>query len=82
MEVPKLGVKLELELLAYAYTTAMPEPSQVCDLHHEAKSVIYTMAHSNARSLTHWLRLGIKPSSSWILVGFVTTELQGELQHI
>ena len=82
MEVPKLGVKLELELLAYAYTTAMPEPSQVCDLYHEAKSVTYTTAHSNARSLTHWLRLGIKTSSSWILVGFVTTELQGEFQHI
>ena len=27
--------------------------------------------HSNARSLTHWVRQGIKPESSWILVRFV-----------
>ena len=29
MEVPRLGVKLELQLLAYA--TAKPDPSLVCD---------------------------------------------------
>jgi len=28
-------------------------------------------AHSNARSLTHWVRLGIKPASLWILDGFI-----------
>ena len=37
-------------------------------------SVTYTTAHGNDGSLTHWARLGIKPTSSWILVGFVTTE--------
>ena len=47
MEVPRLGVESELQLLAY------------------------TTAHCNARSLTHWARPGIKPESSWILVGFV-----------
>ena len=36
-------------------------------------------SHSNARSLTHWARPGIKPQSSWILVGFVTAGPQGEL---
>ena len=41
----------------------MPDPSQVCDLH--------TTAHGIARSLTHWMRLGIKPATSWFLVGFV-----------
>ena len=39
----------------------------------------YTIAHSNARSLTHWTRSGIKPWSSWILVGFITSEPWGEL---
>ena len=34
-------------------------------------------SHSNAGSLTHWPR--IKPASSWILVGFLTTEPQQEL---
>ena len=36
-------------------------------------------SHSNAGSLTHWARPGIKPAFSWILVGFVTTEPQWEL---
>ena len=31
-EVPRLGVKLELQLLGYA--TATQDPSHVCDLHH------------------------------------------------
>ena len=34
MEVPKLGVESELQLLAYTTATAMPDPSRVCDLHH------------------------------------------------
>ena len=28
------------------------------------------IAHDNAGSLTHWVRLGIEPLSSWMLVGF------------
>ena len=28
-------------------------------------------SHSNARSLIHWARLGIKPASSWMLVWFI-----------
>ena len=42
--------------------TAVWDPSCVCRL--------YTTAHSNTRSLTHWARPGIKPTSSWILVDF------------
>ena len=30
----------------------------------------YTTAHGNAWSLTHWVRLGIEPPFSWLLVGF------------
>ena len=36
-------------------------------------------SHSNAGSLTHWARPGIKSVSSWILVGFVSTEPEGAL---
>ena len=36
-------------------------------------------AHSNARSLTHLARPGVKPTFSWILVRLVTTEPQWEL---
>ena len=32
MEVPKLGVKLELQLPAYTTTTAMLDPVHICDL--------------------------------------------------
>ena len=36
-----------------------------------AMSVTYTTTHSNAGSLTHWVRPWIEPKSSWILVGFI-----------
>ena len=39
-------------------------------------------AHGNARSLTHWEGPGIEPESSWILVGFVSAEPQGELHMV
>ena len=42
-------------------------------------SATYTTVHSNARSLTHWARPEIKPGSSWILVGFITTEPRQQL---
>ena len=32
-EVPRLGVKMELQLLAWATATATPDPSCICDLH-------------------------------------------------
>ena len=35
-------------------------------------SVTYTTGHSNAGSLRHWSRPGIKPTSSWILIGILT----------
>ena len=57
MEVPRLGVESELQVLAYAIATATPE------------------------SLTHWARPGIKPESSWILVGLITTEPRWELSY-
>ena len=47
MEVPRLGVESEIQLLAYTTATAMPDPTSVCDLY------TYTAAHSNTRSLTH-----------------------------
>ena len=32
MEIPKLGVKPELQLPAYTTATAMPDPSHICNL--------------------------------------------------
>ena len=36
MEVPRLGVKFELQLPAYITATATPDLSHVCDLHHSS----------------------------------------------
>ena len=36
IEVPILGVELELQLPAYATATEMPDLSHVCDLHHSS----------------------------------------------
>ena len=33
-------------------------------------------SHSNIGSSTYWVRLGIEPTSSWILVGFVSARPQ------
>ena len=46
-----------------------------------AVSSTYTTAHSNAVSLTHWVRSRIEPTTSWLLVRFVSTAPQWEL-HI
>ena len=36
MEVPRLGVKSELQLPAYITATAMRDPRHVCNLHHSS----------------------------------------------
>ena len=46
----------------------MPEPEQ-CGIW--ATPSTYTTAHGNAGSLTHWVRPGIEPEFSWMLVGFI-----------
>ena len=55
MEVPEPGVELELQL------RPLPQPEQ-----HgiRATSLSYTTAWGNAGSLTQWVRLGIKPTTS------------------
>ena len=65
------GVKLELQLPAYTTATAMLDLSL---------SVTYTTAHGNTGSLTHWTRPGIKPTTSWFLVIFISAAPQQELQ--
>ena len=47
-----------------------------------ATSATYTTALGNTGSLTHWARPGIKPATSWFLVGFVSAAPWQELQSI
>ena len=46
-----------------------------------AASATHTTAHGNAGSLTHWVRPGIEPATSWFLVRFVSSAPQWEPQH-
>ena len=58
MEVPGLGIKLELELQLSAHATAitMPDLSQVCNLHHSSwQCLIPNPNLSWARDQTHML---------------------------
>ena len=41
----------------------------------------YITAHSNAKTLTQWVRPGIEPASSWMLVGFINHWARQELQN-
>ena len=66
VEVLRLGDKLECRY--------WPGPQP-----HGIRAPSVTTAHGNTGSLCHWARPGIKPISSGILVGFITTEPQWEL---
>ena len=44
--------------------------------------VTYTTADGNARPLTHGVRPRFEPTSSWILVGFVSTVPQRKLLNL
>ena len=52
MEVPRLGVYLELQLPAYPTATAMPDSSHVCDRHHSLQQRQILNPLSKARDQT------------------------------
>ena len=72
MDVPRPGVELDTGCQPTPQPQPQPQPRRI-----PATSATYTAALSNAGSLTHSVRPGIKPIISWILVGFLTTELRG-----
>ena len=55
MDVPRLGVELELQLEAYAKATETPDPSCICDLHHSLLQHWIPDPLSKARDRTHVL---------------------------
>ena len=55
MEVPGLGVKSELQLLAYTTATATLDPSRVCDLHYSLWQHRILHLLIEARDRTHIL---------------------------
>ena len=56
MKVPRLGAESELQLPAYATDPETLDPSCICSLHSSC---------GNMRPLTHWVRPGMVPASSW-----------------
>ena len=62
MEVPRLGVKSELKLLAYTIAIAALDRSLICDLHHSSWQRQILNPPSEARDLT---------PVKWMLVGFL-----------
>ena len=67
MEVPRLGIKSELQLLAYTTTTATPDLSHVCDLHYSSQQSWILDPLSKARDQTQILM-----DTSWILSHYAT----------
>ena len=55
LEVPRLGVKLELQLLAYAIATATPDLSSICDIDHSSWQCQTLNPPSEARDQPHIL---------------------------
>ena len=62
MEVPRLGVELELQLLAYTTASATQDLSHICDLHLSLQQHQILNPLSEARDWTHILR-----EISWVL---------------
>ena len=62
MEVPRLEVKLELQLLAYTTAAATLDPSSICDLHCSSWQHQILNLLSEASDPTH-----ILTDTSWIL---------------
>ena len=61
MEVPKLGVELELQLLAYTTAAATRDLSCICDLHHSSWQCWILNPLSKARD-----RTCILMDTSWV----------------
>ena len=75
MEVPRLGIESELQLLAYTTATAMPDPSRLCDLHQNSQQCWILNPLSKARDQTcelmdtSWIRFccTMMGTPSWVL---------------
>ena len=65
VEVPRLGVASEMQLLAYFTATATQDPNHICSLHHSSWQCRILNPLSKARDQTHILM-----DTSWV----VTTE--------
>ena len=71
MEVPRLSVKSQLQLLAYITATAMQNPSYICSLHHSS------WQH---RVLNPWNEARVRTYILMDIVGLITLSHNGNFQ--
>ena len=69
MEVPRLGVKSDLQLLAQATATAMTDLSCICDLHHSSQQCQILNPLSEARDWTCILMDTSQICFYWAMMG-------------
>ena len=74
MEIPRLGVQLELQLPAYTTATATPDPTRICDLHHSSRQSWILNPLSKA-----WDRTCILMDTSQICFHWATRGTLGKL---
>ena len=67
MEVSRLGIKLELQLLDFTTATATWDPSRVCDLHHSP--------------LQHWILNSLSRARDGTCILTDTTQVLNPLSH-
>ena len=77
MEVPRLGIDLELQLLAYTTATATQDPRLACDLHHSSRQLHILNPLSEARD-----RIYILMDTSRGIYILMDTEPQGNTAKI
>ena len=69
MKVPRLGVKSELHLLAYATATVMPDPSCIWDLHCSSWQCWIFNLQCETKNQTHILMVTIMIRYHWVTMG-------------
>ena len=69
LEVPRLGVKSELQLLAYTRATAMPDPSHICNLCHSSQQCKILNPPGKARNQTYVLINTSQSHFCWATTG-------------
>ena len=67
MEVPRLGVVSELQLLAYTTATATWDPSHICDLHHSLQQ--------------HWMPSPVSETRDQTCILMDTSQVLNLLSH-
>ena len=74
MEVPKLGVELELQLPAYTTARATPDLSCICDIQHSSRQHQILNPLSRARDQTHVFIDTSWVPHHWATMGMPTVE--------